>query len=232
MKNLLKPIALSVAVLGSAGLVSTAHAQIPGEIGASAGVASMYLWRGVDLGDGSPAVFGDLTYSVGGAYAGIWGSSGDSTLGNEYDLFAGYGGDIGMFTYDLSVWNYNYSDAGLGGVLDVDDDTTGELTEVILTLGVGPVTFQYYDNIAGASGYEYYTLAGVMGQFTLKAGMHKPGVSDSDMTHLDLIYAYNDRLAFTLSKIVDDDTEDDSAGIDGYDDDLKFVVSYSLPIDL
>lgn len=224
MKNLLKPIALSVAVLGSVGTVATAHAQLPGELSASAGVANMYLWRGIDLGDGSPAVYGDLIYSVSGFYAGIWGSSGDSALGSEYDLFAGWGTEIGGFSVDISLWNYNYSD------LEARDDTTGELSEVILTLGYGPVTAQYYDNIAGNTGYKYYTLAGTLGQFTLKAGMHdykgEPDGIDADMTHLDLIYAYNDRLAFTLSKVIDDDRDA------GYDDDLNFVVSYSLPIDL
>lgn len=234
MKNLLKPIAFSVAVLGSTGLVSTAtYAQMPGELSASAGVASMYLFRGIDLGDGSAAVFGDLVYSIGGAYVGVWGSSGDSALGNEYDLIAGYNGEAAGFSYGLGVINYNYSDAGLrDGVLDEDDDTTGELTEVVATLGYGPVTAAYYDNVAGLAGFEYYTLAATMGQFTLLAGMHDFEEDDADMTHVDLSYAYNDRLAFTLSKVVEDDAEDKRAGLDGYDDDLKVVVSYSLPIDL
>lgn len=234
MKYLLKPIALSVAVLGSAGLATTANAELPaGELAASAGVASMYLFRGIDMGDGSAAVYGDLVYSVGGAYVGVWGTSGDSTLGNEYDLIAGYNGEVGGFSYGIGVINYNYSDAGLrDGVLGEDDDTTGELTELVATLGYGPVSAAYYDNVAGLSGYEYYTLSGTMDKFTLLAGMHDYQDEDADMTHVDLRFAYNDRLSFTLSKVVDDDSEDESAGIDGYDDDLKFVVSYSLPIDL
>lgn len=237
MKHFVKPLSASVAavVLAAASFAPVANA----EVSASAGVANMYLWRGVDLGDGSPAVFGDLKYSIGGAYIGIWGSSGDSSLGQEYDLFAGYGGEIGAFSYDISVWNYNYPDAGLRGIPGKRDDTTGELTEIVLTLGVGPVTFQYYDNVAGGSGYEYYTLAGAFGPFTAKLGYHDPDAKDSSMTHLDLSYAYNERLSFTLSKVIDDESEgsyydpvEDVIVQTGYDDDLKFVVTYSLPIDL
>jgi uncharacterized protein (TIGR02001 family) len=224
MKQFLKPLSASIAaaVIAAASFAPTANA----ELSASAGVASMYLWRGLDLGDGSPAVYGDLKYSIAGAYAGIWGSSGDSTLGNEYDLFAGYGGEVGGFSYDLSVWNYNYSDYGLSGAAaPYRDDTIGELTEVILTLGYGPVTFQYYDNVAGSSGYEYYTLAASVGQFTLKAGYHDfVSEAKSDMTHLDLTYAFNDNLSFTFSKVVDEETDGT------FDDDLIFMVSYSLPV--
>ena len=69
----------------------------------------MYLWRGIDLGDGAAAVSGDLVCSVSGAYAGVWMSSGDTGL-EEYDLFAGYAMDItDDVSVDVSVWNYNYS---------------------------------------------------------------------------------------------------------------------------
>jgi uncharacterized protein (TIGR02001 family) len=225
----------------AAALVCTAAAPTvaAGELSANAGVASMYLWRGLDLGDGSPAVHGGLQYDVAGAYVGIWGSSGDSSLGNEYDLYAGYGGEIGAFTYDISIWNYNYSDAGLRGMLNDRDDTFAELTEIIFTLGFGPVTFQYYDNIAGNTGYQYFTLAGSYDKFTAKVGHHEPEDSDTAFTHLDLTYAYNDRLSFTLSKVIDDKGEGSYIDADtgevvqtGYDDDLNFIVSYTLPIDL
>lgn len=218
---------------------TTAAPALAGELSANAGVASMYLWRGLDLGDGSPMVHGGLQYDAAGAYVGIWGASGDSSLGNEYDLYAGYGGELGGFRYDISVWNYNYSDAGLEGVLNSRDDTFKELTEIILTLGYGPVTFQYYDNIAGNTGYQYFTLAASHDKFTAKLGHHEPEASDSAFTHLDLTYAYNDRLSFTISKIIDDESEGSFIDPDsgevvqtGYDDDLNFIVSYTLPIDL
>ena len=241
MKHFVKPLSASVAalVMAAASFAPVANA----EVSASAGVANMYLWRGQDLGDGSPAVFGDLKYSIGGAYVAVWGSSGDSTLGQEYDFIAGYGGSVGDFRYDINVTNYNYSDAGLtAGAFNTDDDTFSELTEVILTLGYGPVTFSYFNNVAGNTGYEYYTLTGVLGQFSAKLGFADQTPADSDYYHLDLTYAYNERLSFTFSKIIDDDSEgvslfDDESGefigkSKGLDDDLQFVLTYSLPITL
>lgn len=219
MKSFRSKVAQSFAVsVLAAGMAAPVYA----EVSASADVASTYLWRGYDLGSGTPAVSGDLNYSAAGFYTGIWGSSGDTSWGTEYDLYAGYGmafGEDGMFTVDLSIWNYNYPT----GSKELD---FGDLTEVVLSLGAGPIAFTYYDNVAGSTedgttGYAYYTLAGTFGDFTLLAGMHD-NIDDTTPTHLNLTYAYNDNLAFTFSQFVEDEPEGD---------DLKFVVSYSLPIE-
>ena len=208
-------IAASVIAAGAFAPVANA------EVSASVGVASTYLWRGVDLGSGTPAVSGDLNYSAAGFYTGIWGSSGDTAAGTEYDLYAGYGISFGsddMFSVDLSVWNYNYPTGP-------DEIDFGDLTEVVLSIGVGPVAFTMYDNIAAdgvpsANGYAYYTVSGGVGAFSLTVGMHDNATGD-DPVHVNLDYAYNDNLTFTLSQFVADEADDD---------DMKFVVSYSLPI--
>jgi len=221
MKFTKKAICGSVAAIAMATsslLISSQAAAI--EVSGSAAVASTYLWRGYDLGSGTPAVSGDLSVSTSGFYAGIWGSSGDTSAGSEYDLYAGYGIELGGVTLDLSVWNYNYPTIEQYGGTETD---FGDLTEVILSIGVGPVSFAYYDNVAGGSGYEYYTLSASFGQFSILAGMHDlPNCSgDCKPTHLDLSYAYNDNLSFTISQMISDEAAED---------DLKFVVSYSLPI--
>lgn len=222
---------VAAAVVGSA-LAAAPAAQAAGELSASASVANMYLWRGIDLGDGSAAVSGDLTYSIGGAYAGIWVSSGDDTLGNEYDLYAGYGAELGDFSFDISLWNYNYSDNGVAGKgFDVSDDTTGELSEIITTVGFKGISLSYYDNIAGATGYEYWTLSGGIGKVSATVGFHDPeGSGSNDMTHVDLSYAFNDNISFTASKVVDQDLDKNDMG--AFDEDVKFVVAYSLPIEI
>lgn len=228
---------LAVAVVAAMIAVPAAQA----EVSASVGVASTYLWRGYDLGSGTPAVSGDINYSNAGFYTGIWGSSGDTSAGTEYDLYAGYGmgfGENDMFSVDLSVWNYNYPTGA--GYTDGETDPF-EFTEVVLTLGAGPVALSYYDNVAGGSGYSYYTLSGSFDAFTVLLGMHDSvsnaydelghvisHVCPSDdedgeckPVHLNVSYAYNDNLSFTLSQFVADEADDD---------DMKFVVSYSLPI--
>jgi len=221
----------AAAILGGA-LLAAPAAHATGELSASAAVANMYLWRGLDLGNGSPAVSGDLHYSISGAYVGIWVSSGDDTLGNEYDYYAGYGAEFGDFSFDISLWNYNYSDNGLAGKgFDVSDDTTGELSEIVTTVGYKGIKLSCYDNVAGATGYEYWTLSGSLDKFSLLVGYHDPDGGDTnDMTHVNLTYAFNDRISFTASKVIDQDLNKDDPG--SFDEDVKFVVAYSLPIEI
>src|SRR5690554_7191731 len=79
------------------------------EISASVDVSNLYLFRGLDLSNGSPALAGTLEYEhQSGAYAGIWSSSGDDTLGTEVDFYLGYQGAINDFSYNLSYLNYYY----------------------------------------------------------------------------------------------------------------------------
>lgn len=230
---------LGLATAGAFTFAQTASAEV--EVAGSVSIANMYLWRGQDLGNGTGAISGDLVASVAGAYAGIWGSSGDTAAGTEYDLFVGYGMEMGDFNFDVSVWTYEYPNG------DGPADDFGNLSEVIVTLGAGPVSFSYYDNVAGGTGYEYYTLSGEVGAFSATIGHAAPeseivdAANDGELcngdavvgspvkvdcgyTHLDLSYAYNDNLSFTLSQVLD--TKDDLS----IEDDLHFVVSYSLPL--
>lgn len=202
---------LATAVMASTIAAPAAMAEV--EVAASAAVASTYLWRGYDLGSGTPAVSGDLAVSSGGAYGGVWVSSGDTATGTEYDLFAGYGMEFGDVTVDLSVWNYVYPT----GEAELD---FGDLTEVILSVGMGPISVAYYDNVAGSTGYEYYTVSGDMGKFSATLGMHD-NVEGEDPVHLTVGYAYNDNITLTASQFVADEPADD---------DLQFVISYSLPL--
>lgn len=220
MKMKQKLIASAIALSAMAGFaVPAAHAEVSAAIGAG----NMYYWRGFDLGGGA-SVWGDLKYSESGFYAGIWGGSGDGTMGQEYDLYAGYGGSVGDFKYDLSYWTYSYPKPKsvttyLAGVpMDATPDplSPGDLAEVVGMIGYGPVAFTYYDDVD--SDYTYMTLAATFGSFTGKYGKHKDAAA-----HIDLTYAYNDKLSFTLGKIVDD--------VDGtVADEVNFVVGFTLPI--
>lgn len=202
------------------------------EVSASVGVASTYLWRGNDLGSGTPAVSGDLSYSQAGAYGGVWVSSGDDVFGTEYDLYVGYGASVGDFSIDASLWSYNYPT----GESEIDFT---DASDFVLSLGYGPVSLALYEPIGddNSSGdYRYVTLGASFGQFSVTAGLHAdnatvdgaapcPADEDGDTCdpiHINLDYAYNDNLTFTLSQFVADEAADD---------DLKVVVSYSLPIE-
>lgn len=226
MKKLTQAIALA-GVMAAA--VPAVQAEV--EVSASAAVANMYLWRGQDLGQGVPAVSGDLTVSTGGAYAGVWTSSGDSELGQEYDLYLGYGGEAGDLSYDISAWTYVYS-----GESTEDGDTRGntfETTDIILSLGYAGASFAYYYPVGNSNpdDYSYLTLGYGMGDYSATVGISDSDDDSDKYTHLDLSYAYNDNISFTLSKVVSQEADLDD-GEEGQDEDLKVVVSYSLPIEL
>lgn len=224
MTKLSQAIALATAM--TAGLAATATTQAEVEVSASAGIANMYLWRGKDLGaddgqGGVPAVSGDLSVSAAGAYGGVWTSSGDAGAGQEYDIYAGYGGEAGALSYDVSIWAYVYPDGG------VSDGTFGDNSEIIVSLGAAGASVGIYKQVGDAEDNDnmYYTLGYGMDAFSGTVGITDAAAKGADYTHFDLSYAYNDNISFTVSKIVDQETEK------ALDEDTKFVVSYSLPIE-
>lgn len=218
------PAALAASVLASA---VAAPSALAADVDASAAVASTYLFRGVDLGAGSAAVSGDINISEAGFYAGIWGSSGDDALGQEYDVYGGWSGELGGLSVDVGALTYIYP-------RDDASDSFGDFSEAYISLGVAGVTLSIYDNVAGGNGYIYYALGGDIGPWSLTLGMADldlvddtttaPDESESDYVHFDATYNYNDNLSFTFSKVVD---KDDKGPVD---DDLNFVVTYSLPL--
>lgn len=212
-------IAAAAVVIAGGALAPVAHAEV--EVSASVGVANMYYWRGLNLGNGDAAVFGDLAVSAGGAYGGIWASSGDAAAGTEYNLYLGYGREMGDFNFDISAWTYAYPET------EVDP---GELVEIVSSLGFGPVALTYYHGLEDSKDYWYATAEVTFSAFNLKYGLH-----EDDLAHVDLSYAYNDHLSFTLGLVVNDAetsyTLDGVNYVEAYNNEPKFIVSLSLPID-
>ncbi len=224
MKMFKTLVSASVAAAVCAGALSpVAHA----EVAASASVASMYYWRGLDLGNGTPQVAGDIHFSESGFTAGVWGGSGDSKMGTEVDLYAGYaGGDSEGFFYDITAWTYFYPSGPMDEAGEQTNAEPGKLSELVLGVGYGPVKFTYYDNIAGSPLSAYMTLSGTFDAFSATLGMHKDYEKGKNPVHLDLSYAYNDSLKFTLGKVLETDEVADFKK-----DGPRFVVSYTLPLE-
>jgi hypothetical protein len=226
MTKLSQAIALATAMTAGLAITTTTQAEV--EVAASASVANMYLWRGTDLGGntGTPAISGDLNVSASGAYAGVWTSSGDATNGQEYDLYVGYGMEAGDVALDISYWTYIYPGTDLDDIAD--------LHEVIASAAFKGASLGVYYNLdqdedEGTDyfyttlGYEYEKLSATYGITTFS------DTEDSDYAHLDLSYAYNDNIAFTISQVVSSDVNEEDGGLDRSP---KVVVSYSLPIEL
>lgn len=230
MTKFSQAIVLATAMTAGLAATSATHA----EVSASAGVASSYLWRGQNLGNGSPAVSGSLDYShESGAYAGAWVSSGDSGLGTEYDLYVGFAGEVGDLSYDVGYVSYIYPSQSEEAV-DAGDATStadelGDVSEVYLGLSMVGVDFTTYYNDNGGD-YVYNTLGYGMDKFYGLVGVNTDLEDDghSAYTHIDLTYAYNDNVSFTVSKMVaTSDKTNVSASTSP-----EFVVSYTLPIEL
>lgn len=227
MTKLSQAIALATAM--TAGLATTATTYAEVEVAASAAISNMYLWRGTNLGgptSGVPAISGDLTASVGGAYAGIWTSSGDTTNGQEYDVFVGYGMEAGEVALDVNYLSYIYPGSA--------NDDLGDLHEVAASaafkgasLGVAYNIDQDKDK---QTDYFYTTLGYELNQFSATYGLQTfSDTKDMDYSHIDLSYAHNDNISFTVSQIVSADVDEDKGGMDRSP---MFAVTYSLPIEL
>ncbi|MEH6450686.1 MAG: TorF family putative porin [Oleispira sp.] len=226
MTKLSQAIALATAM--TAGLVGTTTTQA--EVSASAGVASSYLWRGQNLSNGAAVVSGSLDYGhESGAYAGAWVSSGDVALGTEYDLYVGFAGDAGDLSYDVGYIGYIYpsqsEEAVAAGNATSTADELGDVSDLYLNLSFAGVDFttNFSDN---GGDYVYNTLGYGMDSVSGLIGVSTDLEDDGKgaYTHIDLSYAYNDNVSFTVSKMVAQSSGTSAAS-------PEFVVSYSLPIE-
>ena len=154
---------------------------------ASASIATSYLWRGTELGNGDAALAVDLSGSTGALSYGLWVSSGDSTS-TEYDIYASYSGSAGDLGYSIGYASYNYPSTGIG----FDDSA-----EYIYGLSYGPASITVFDNTE--TDYEYTVIGYEAGAYSFAYG------DDESMTHFDVSYAVNDSLSVTVSKPEDED---------------------------
>jgi uncharacterized protein (TIGR02001 family) len=125
------------AALGSATVSGAALA----EVSVNVGLASQYLFRGLEQTSGA-AVSGGIDYaSESGFYAGTWAStigfaSGSGT-GAEMDFYAGFSGESGSFGYDVGAIYYWYSEEDEGGA---SPDPSNNTIELYGSVSFGPAT--------------------------------------------------------------------------------------------
>lgn len=228
--------ALAAAIAaGSLAMTTTANAGL----NASVGVSNFYLWRGLDLGNGSAAVSGDLVYDIAGVYVGTWMSSGDSTAGTEIDFFAGYSNSWGGFFMDLGAVTYEYPSTSSA------NGHYGKTSDGYLNLGydygVGSAGIAYWQSLQ-TSESGYLTVDASYSDFGLKLGYHnKSGDENSanydknSFAHADLSYSPSavDGLTFTLSQKFGYN-DDVVAGTQPYKQNSTLLVnvSYSMGFDL
>lgn len=130
------------------------------ELSANVGWVSDYIFRGIPQSNSSASA--GLDYEQGGFYVGTWGA--DVTMGSEIDLYFGYGGEAGDFTYGIGATGFFYTDDF--------DDTYQELN---LSLGYESITLDaalgQYDNFAGPTqDYSFISVGIELGPVSLTFG--------------------------------------------------------------
>lgn len=214
----MKKSLLAVAVAGAASVVPTTATA---EVSANLGIASQYLWRGQTLTSGG-VVFGGLDYEhESGFYAGFWTSSEAEELGIEYDLYAGYAGEIGDLSYDIGYISYWYTQ-------DPGSDIFQEAYLSLGYMGFGLDAFFGVGDFGWGDGKErnkdnYYVLSYGYEQFGVAVGYFDTDDREGRYTHLDLSYEALPGLVFTASQVVD--KKDANTDLS---DNLTFMVSYEF----
>ncbi len=220
----LTPIALAVAL-------ATGGVAVPGiasaEMSANLGLASMYLWRGQNLTPDGPAISGGIEFSGDtGLYGGLWTTN--ETGGHETDLYVGFGGEAGDFSYDISYWQYLYPEDDDGGDPAIETDLgDSTLSDIVLGLGYAGVGLTFYvaSETQGGEDSMYTTLDYSMGDYSFLFGTYDfDDPAGDDYSHIQVSYAVTDNLSMTVSKASSDNgsTEEDPL----------FMVSYSMPIEM
>jgi len=162
------------------------ESAIPGEFSANISLASDYTFRGISQTGNNPAVQGgfDYTYDFGPAAvsAGIWASNvkfSDATI--EIDYYAGVGGSIDNFSWDLSAIYYTYPGA--------DSSLNYDFFEIAPSIGYDfgfmavSAGLNYSPEYFGDSGDAYYTHGGIdipLGKyFTLSGTVGYQAIDDN-----------------------------------------------------
>jgi uncharacterized protein (TIGR02001 family) len=191
------------------------------EVTANIGYMSEYIFRGISQSDSS--AMGGLDVNADGFFLGTWGA--DVEQGLEVDLYGGYNGTVGDFSYGIGGTGYFYTD-------DFDDD----YKEVNLSLGYKifsiAAAIGEYDNFDSPSldytyiapRVDYEGFYGLVGMFS----------QDFDTTYYELGYGSEFEpigLDYKISLIYTDDTSiTDSDDSDSGETSLMFSISKSFAL--
>lgn len=236
---------LTAAAVVTAGLISAQASAADGySVSANASVTNNYIWRGLTQTTNDAAVQGGIDFAHdSGFYVGTWVSNveyaPDDAYSYENDWYAGYSGEVGEVTFDVGYLYYNY-----------DEEAEFDFGEIYATLGWKGFSVSYYgltnteaDEVGDQDfdAFQTYYISADYG-FTIfedvEIGLHY-GYHDGDFQEAfngtDGDYSdYNISISKGgFSFMVSDTDVDGPAAEGGLDnDEVKWVVSYSVDVDL
>lgn len=235
-----KQLVVAAALAGSA---LTVPAQA-GDWTANASVTNNYIWRGLTQTENEAAVQGGIDYAAdNGFYVGTWTSNVNYGAGDvysyEHDIYAGYAFEAGGLSWDFGYLYYNY-----------DKEAEFDFGEVYGVVGFGAFSFGAWvltnteaDEGPGqdfGAGETYYLAAdyGFEVGDGVEVGLHI-GYHDGDFAEAfngtdDGYFDYNVSIGKGgFGFMISDTNAGGGAAEGGFDNDqVKFVVSYSVDIDL
>jgi uncharacterized protein (TIGR02001 family) len=226
-----------------AGAAAAAPAQAA-ELSANISAANNYIWRGLTQTTNDAAVQGGLDFALdNGLYAGTWTSNvkygPDDAYSYENDYYAGWSGSKGDWTFDVGYLYYNY-----------DNDADFDFGEVYGTIGFRNLSFSAYGlaNTEADEGpgqdfdafktyylsldYGFEILDGI--EIGLHGGYHTGDFQEAFNGTTGSYYDYNVSLSKGGFGFMISDTDVDGPAAEGGldNDEVKFVVSYSVDFDL
>ena len=237
----IKQLSLTTATAGM--LLAASTAVQAGEWSANAAVSNNYIWRGLTQTENATVVSGGIDYAAdNGFYVGTWAANVSYAPGDvfsfEHDIYAGYAWEAGSISYDVGYLYYNY-----------DKEAEIDFSEIYGSVGIGGFTLglnvlvhteadepQGADFGAGEAIYAYADY-GFEVKEDVELGFHV-GYHDGDFNEFfngvpDSYIDYNVSLSKDGFSFMISGTDVDDVGPDNLDnDELKFVVGYSVDIEL
>lgn len=232
--------------LAAAGLFITAGSVQAQSLSANAAMSNNYIWRGLTQSVNEVAVSGGLDWAAdGGFYVGTWASNvsyaADDVFSYEHDVYAGFSGEAGGLAYDIGYLYYNY-----------DDEAEFDFSELYGSIGVGGFTFGAYvlvdtesdedafrpgaDFGFGEATYIYADYAMEVGngvEVGFHVGRHAGDFNEAFNGVPGDYIDYNISIAKDGFSFMITDTDLDDPGPDNLDnDEIKFVVGYSMDFEL
>ncbi|NQY37815.1 MAG: hypothetical protein HRT37_23255 [Alteromonadaceae bacterium] len=212
---------LSLAAILLLSILSISTYAIDG-LSANVGVTNNYLFRGLEQTRGESAVSGGIDYEhKSGFYMGTWVSNADwsEMMTYELNIYGGYSGEVQSLTYDVGFMHYAYPDS----IIDTD------FTEINASVSYGAFTLGYAI-LADAEAVDFGddSYISLNADFTLASDI---GLSFHVGTGTDEFYAGESFVNYGASLNKNGFTFGVSkTNLD--DDDVKFIISYAIDIDL
>jgi uncharacterized protein (TIGR02001 family) len=237
----MKSLTLGALMMGAV----TAVPAYANDFTANASVTNNYIWRGLTQSENNPAVQGGVDWAHdSGFYVGTWVSNVSyetfDAFNFEHDIYAGWGGGNDTFSWDVGYLYYNYDKAaefdfgeiygsiGFGGF----SVSLNVLANTEADEGPGQ-DFGFGKTYYVSGDYAFEVLEGV--EIGFHIGYHDGDFSEAfngvDGSYIDYnAYIAKGGFAFMVTGT---DADGDFATSDRLaNDELKFVVSYSVDFDL